>query len=942
MNETPSAKPALLESELSVIHQMASQLAERVSMEEIVDVAAQGILDFLNPDLVVIYCRDGDRLSPLGKRPFNPDFRGASPDSRCMDRCLCGLTARDGKAVHSTDIRSDPRCTLDDCKEAGFRSFSAIPLMVSGELEGVLGMASRSPRDFSRHEAVLKSIGSHIAIALKNALLHHRLTEQADQLTQSHNLLQSILHAVPDLLVVVDRDFNILFSNDKGHDLVKASPHTDSRTCYGRFKLLHAPCEDCSALPVFESGEIVEREMVNPADGRPREVRAFPIHDEKGRVSMVVEYVRDISEHVLTQQENIQRKQFLESVLYHAPDAIVTLDSDHRVIDWNPGAVKMFGFTPEEAVGINLDDLVARGDAHGEASRNTRHVLSGQRMEALETIRYRKDGTPLHVIAAGSPIVVEGRLQGVVAVYTNITDRVQAEAALRESESKYRALVEKCPLGISVVGKDGRYKYINPEFTNMFGYSLADVPTGKEWFKKAFPDKSHRGTVIKSWLEETRRGETEQNAQWTFQVACKDGSLKQVLFRTVELENRDRFVIYEDITDKRKLEQQLQQAQKFEAIGTLAGGVAHDFNNLLMGIQGRASLVGMDLNASHPHREHISAIEEYVRSATDLTKQLLGFARGGKYEVKPTDLNELLVNNANMFGRTRKQIQIQIKTQEAPLVVEADRRQIEQVLLNMFVNAWQAMPDGGALYLETRTVALDEDGSRPHQVDPGVYAMISVTDTGIGMSDATRQRIFDPFFSTKAKGRGTGLGLASAYGIIKNHHGMITVYSEPGQGATFNVYLPLSDREVKPEAPMEGSPVRGWETVLLVDDEDMILKVGSAMLRKLGYRVLTAEGGQKALEVLHNTRETIDLVILDLIMPGMDGRRTFDRLREMDSDMPVILSSGFSLNGQAENVMRKGCNAFIQKPFNISELSATLRKVLDGRRTSGSERPTAK
>ena len=259
----------------------------------------------------------------------------------------------------------------------------------------------------------------------------------------------------------------------------------------------------------------------------------------------------------------------------------------------------------------------------------------------------------------------------------------------------------------------------------------------------------------------------------------------------------------------------------------------------------------------------------------------------------------------------------------------ADRRQIEQVLLNLYVNAWQAMPDGGELYLETKIVTLDDADCEPYQAKPGRYAKLSVTDTGIGMDESIRQQIFDPFFTTKEKGRGTGLGLASAYGIIKNHAGIITVYSEIGQGTTFNIYLPVSDKKVYREVPTGTGLVKGSETVLLVDDEEMIIEVGQAMLEKLGYRVVVAKGGQQAVDTVTKKGDGIDLVILDLIMPGIDGGKAFDLIREIQPGMPMMLSSGYSLSGQANDIMRRGCNEFIQKPFNISELSQKVRKILD-------------
>jgi CheY-like chemotaxis protein len=248
----------------------------------------------------------------------------------------------------------------------------------------------------------------------------------------------------------------------------------------------------------------------------------------------------------------------------------------------------------------------------------------------------------------------------------------------------------------------------------------------------------------------------------------------------------------------------------------------------------------------------------------------------------------------------------------------------------MYINAWQAMPDGGELYLETGIVSLDDGYCKPYQTKPGRYVKASVTDTGIGMDETICQRVFEPFFTTKEKSRGTGLGLASAYGIIKNHGGMISVYSESNHGTTFNIYLPISRKAVYRDIAPEDKLSRGSETILLVDDEEMIIGVGQAMLENLGYRVVVANGGEEAIEAVNNMGNEINLVILDLIMPGIDGGKTFDRIREIQPGMLVILASGYAINGQANEIMRKGCNGFIQKPFNIYELSSKIRKMLDG------------
>ena len=374
-----------------------------------------------------------------------------------------------------------------------------------------------------------------------------------------------------------------------------------------------------------------------------------------------------------------------------------------------------------------------------------------------------------------------------------------------------------------------------------------------------------------------------------------------------------------------------QQAQKLEAVGTLAGGLAHNFNNLLMAIQGNLSLILLDTDSSQPHFERLKNIEQHVQSGADLSQQLLGFARGGKFDVKSTDLNKIVEKTSVMFGRTKKEIKIQGRYQKDIWSVEADQGQIEQVLLNLYVNAWQAMPGGGQLFLQTENVWIDEDYIKPYKVEPGKYVKLCVTDTGVGMDDDTQQRIFEPFFSTKdtETGSGTGLGLASSYGIIKNHDGFINVYSEKGHGTTFNIYLPTSEKATEEEQEIAEETLKGTETVLLVDDEDMIIEVGEQMLKKLGYEVLTARSAKEALDIYTAKKDQIDMVILDIIMPDMGGSKVYDRLKEINPEIKVLLSSGYSINGLVSEILNRGCNGFIQKPFNMWQLSRKIREILE-------------
>jgi len=339
-------------------------------------------------------------------------------------------------------------------------------------------------------------------------------------------------------------------------------------------------------------------------------------------------------------------------------------------------------------------------------------------------------------------------------------------------------------------------------------------------------------------------------------------------------------------------------------------------------------LMLLDLDPSHPHYERLRRIEAQVQSGADLTRQLLGFARGGRYEVKVTNLNEIVGKTAAMFGRTKKEITIHQRLAADLRAATVDRGQMEQVFMNLYVNAWQAMPGGGEICVETDNVDFSEEQASLYALAVGRYVQIRVTDTGVGMDARTRERIFDPFFTTKEMGRGTGLGLAMVYGIIKGHGGVINVASEPSRGTTFTIHLPATEEEVVQEEAAAGELLRGTGTILVVDDEATVLAVSRELLESLGYRIYVAGSGQEAIAVYLEKKEEIELVILDMIMPGISGGETYDRLRAINPEVRVLLSSGYSIDGQAQEILDRGCNGFLQKPFQLSGLSRKLREVL--------------
>jgi two-component system, cell cycle sensor histidine kinase and response regulator CckA len=521
---------------------------------------------------------------------------------------------------------------------------------------------------------------------------------------------------------------------------------------------------------------------------------------------------------------------------------------------------------------------------------------------------------------------IASQIAGAIAGARLYGELKQAEIALRESEVKYRAVVDTSLVGFCII-QDGLFKFVNKRFCDIYGYSYEEFVNGMDFLFPIHPDDKK---MVEESVAKRLSGELER-VEHEFRAIRKDGDVitVKVLGSSIVYDGRPATtgsVI--DVTREKALESQFFQAQKMEAIGVLAGGIAHDFNNILMTILGYTSLMLMDTDPENQNYEQLQIIERQVQSAAELTKQLLGFARGGKYEIKTTDLNGLLTRSVDMFGRTKKEISVHCAYDESLWNVDIDRGQMEQVFLNLFVNAWQAMPGGGEIYVETRNVVLDDPILQVGSIKKGKYVKVSVTDTGEGMDDATRQRIFEPFFTTKTMGRGAGLGLATVYGIVKNHGGAINVYSEKGQGSTFNLYLPASDKPFEEEHRETAQVLKGSGTILLVDDQDAVLNVGRVILDKLGYKVFTARSGDEAVKVYQERNGGVDLVILDMIMPGMSGGETFAALKKLNNHIKVILSSGYSVNDQVLKVMEQGCNGFIQKPFNVPDLSRKIRESL--------------
>lgn len=646
--------------------------------------------------------------------------------------------------------------------------------------------------------------------------------------------------------------------------------------------------------------------------------------DQAGVIRGVEGITRDVTRMVETDME-------LQQIFSLSLDLICVAElATATFTKVNPAFTHVLGFSEEELMGQTFISFL-----HPDDIDSTVQVVEEKLKLGAKVINFRnrfrtKDGHYRWLNWVSHPVPEIGMTY---AIAHDVTDEMLAAEALQASEKKFRTIIESSPMGVHLyeLTPDNRLLFTgaNKAADTILGITH-DQMIGLT-LQEAFP------ALCDTEIPDIYRsictvGRCWRNEQVKYQDNRISGAFEIHAFQTSP---GNMAVFFLDITNRKQIEEerqylqeQLLQAQKMKAIGTLAGGIAHDFNNLLMGILGRVSLVRTDDSISATADEHLKNVEEYIKSATDLTRQLLGFARGGKYENAPIRVNDLVKKSSEMFGRTRKEITIHKHLPDDIWNIEGDSQQLHHVLLNLYMNAWQAMPEGGQLFLRTENVIVGESYARALETTPGRYVKISVADTGIGMDEATRQKIFEPFFTTKDKSRGTGLGLASVYGIVKNHSGFIQVTSSQMEGATFDIYLPTSEKVVKEQKESIPKIERGTGTILLVDDESMALEVGREMLRSLGYDVRCAANGNEAVAMFSEHWRDIDLVILDMIMPGLDGSMTFDLLKEIQPEVRVLLASGYSIDGKAADILSRGCQGFIQKPFSLTALSTKIKEML--------------
>jgi two-component system, cell cycle sensor histidine kinase and response regulator CckA len=759
--------------------------------------------------------------------------------------------------------------------------------------------------------------------------------KQAEQsLVESQERLRTIFDASSSAIFLVNAEGLITMANRRmadlfalSHDELPGTPYVD---------LVHPEQRHIglSKMRSLMTGEIdhvsLERRYVT-SGGRELlgHLSGRRLLREDGSLVGLVGIITDVSDRRRAEEALKESEERYRTLFERAGDGIIVVDIEGedagKIVSANRVAAEMHGYNIDEFLRLRMSDLDTPEEARRMAELFTR-VNAGETLKTEHHHR-KKDGSVVPIELSIGLMEMRGHKYA-LSINRDISERIKAEA----ERVLLATAIEQAAESVEITDAQGNVVYVNPAFEGTTGYSRSEIEGKKPGI---LASGEHDESMYRSMWQTISSGET-----WTGNLVNKrkDGKLfeEEVTISPVKDESGvilNYVAVKRDVTNEVLLQKQLLEAQKMEAVGTLAGGIAHDFNNLLQVINGFAEVALFDMEEGQSGWTELGEIRRAARSAAELTQGLLTFSRKVESKLRPVNLNQELRSVERILARTLpKMIEIRMDLSEPVDAVNADPAQLQQVIINLAVNARDAMQNGGRLSLETRNVVLDEEYCKSHlETMPGRYVVLSISDTGTGMDAETKRHIFDPFFTTKETGKGTGLGLSIAFGIIKSHGGNILCYSEPEQGTTFKIYLPVSRSEL---GGRDGSELRtligGTETILVVDDEESVRTLAVRLLRKFGYSVLTAVDGKEALEVFSDMRDHIDLIVLDLIMPVMGGRDCLRELLKIAPQAKIIIASGYAANGQVDTALKDGAKTFVRKPYEARQLLEVVRKALDG------------
>ncbi len=637
---------------------------------------------------------------------------------------------------------------------------------------------------------------------------------------------------------------------------------------------------------------------------------------------------RDITKKRETEQALMESEKKYRDLVENIDDIIYIADGEGNFKFYNNALVKFSGYTEENFVGKNFKDLITP-ESYGHAAEVFKKQLRGEDVGVFE-FQFIDNKGNLKISEMRERLIWEGdRIVEVHGIGRDITERRMAEEMIRESEEKFRNLFESSKDVIYLTTITGEFLDINSAAEEIFGYSAEELK--KLNIKYLYKNRKDR--------ENFQREIQEKGFVKDYSIVFmkKDGTPVDCLLTSTLRKGKDESIIgyqgiIRDITERKYLEEQLLRAQKMKAIGTLAGGMAHNFNNILVGIMGYSEYLLRKSREGDPDYKALKTIHESTIKASELTRQLLNIARGGDYKRVKVNMNSVVKRVIPLVtGTIDKTIEVVVALNINLYTAEGDVGQLEQCLLNLCINSRDAMPGGGKIIIETKNQIVDEHFVKTHlDAKVGNYVVLSVTDTGTGIAPDIIDHIFEPFFTTKKHAGGSGMGLATVYGIVKNLQGIITVYSEVGEGTTFRLYFPAIEEEIEEnDSTYEDASLGGDETILLVDDEKVVRDMWGEILYELGYKVIISEGGKEVVDLIKERGKDIDLIILDIVMPKMGGKEIFKEVKKIEPNIKILVSSGYSANGQVGDVIKAGADGFIQKPASILNLTTKIRDILN-------------
>jgi PAS domain S-box-containing protein len=782
--------------------------------------------------------------------------------------------------------------------------------------------------------------GAPLVVAFMRDVTERIQAERA--LRESEFFLKSVLESVQEGISILNPDLTIRHVNPIMADWYRERLPLVGNRCHEAYHGRSAPCDGCPALRCLRTGR-VERTEVPGIPGSELEwleLFTYPmVHPDTGEITGIVEFVRDITARKRNEVALRESEARFRAMIQSSADMIFIIRADNRIGYVSPSVSRILGYPSDALVGTNAfervhpDDLAIVREELGQ-------VFQFENDGIPTEFRFRKsDGEWVVMEALGSNQMELPSLRGVVITARDITRRKRIEQALRENEENLRVTLASIGDGVIAADTRGRVKRMNPVAETLTGwpaaeaagkpldavFSVVDIET-RGPVEAAVPPAPAGGTAPHRLLL-SRKGRE-------FRIAHSGAPIRDDAGRT-----RGVVIVFRDVTEEYALQEELHQSRKMDAVGQLAGGVAHDFNNMLGGIMGAADVLKLKLRNDADLRRFLDMIADSVQRASDLTAKLLTFARKQSIGSTPVDVHDAVREAVSLLENTiDRRIRLESRLDADASVVVGDLSQLQNAFLNLGINAAQAMPEGGALTFASRRLDLSPLDCSVDVFDltPGPYVEIEIRDTGCGIPAEELPRIFDPFFTTKPEGKGTGLGLSAVFGTVRRHGGAVRVYSEEGRGTVFRIWLPVAEDRAVPAAPsLEAVPGNG--RVLVVDDEPVMRATAEAILTELGYEVLLAENGREGLERFQEAHAEIDLVLLDMIMPEMNGRDCFLAMRKIDPEVRVVLSSGFTMDEDLDDLRGHGLRGFVRKPYRVATLSRALADARVGK--DGGRRP---